>query len=138
MLWLILLFWLKNCLWVTRSPEGYQGGIWAPCLVVAPGARAQGIPRGPGPRDPQGPGPKGSPGARAQGIPRGPSPRDPQGPGPKGSPGARVQGVIYSFRGENKVVVQSQKFAILAEFLLNLSPVRRWCNEIIYPRGFSY
>ena len=30
MLWLILLFLLKNCLWVTRSPKGYQGGIWAP------------------------------------------------------------------------------------------------------------
>ena len=29
------------------------------------------------PRDPQGPGPKGSPGARAQGIPWGPGPRDP-------------------------------------------------------------
>ena len=21
---------IKNCLWVTRSPKGYQGGIWAP------------------------------------------------------------------------------------------------------------
>ena len=30
MLRLILLFLLKNCLWVTRSPKGYQGGIWAP------------------------------------------------------------------------------------------------------------
>ena len=30
MLQLILLFLLKNCLWVTRSPKGYQGGIWAP------------------------------------------------------------------------------------------------------------
>ena len=29
MLQLILLFLLKNCLWVTRSPKGYQGGIWA-------------------------------------------------------------------------------------------------------------
>ena len=27
---LILLFLLKHCLWVTRSPKGYQGGIWAP------------------------------------------------------------------------------------------------------------
>ena len=34
MLRLILLFLLKNCLWVTRSPKGYQGGIWAPWLVV--------------------------------------------------------------------------------------------------------
>ena len=33
MLRLILLFLLKNRLWVTRSPKGYQGGIWAPiCL----------------------------------------------------------------------------------------------------------
>ena len=30
MLQLILLFLFKNCLWVTRSPKGYQGGIWAP------------------------------------------------------------------------------------------------------------
>ena len=30
MLRLILLFLLKNCLWVTRSPKGYQGWIWAP------------------------------------------------------------------------------------------------------------
>ena len=29
MLRLILLFLLKNDLWVTRSPKGYQGGIWA-------------------------------------------------------------------------------------------------------------
>ena len=34
--------------------------------------------------------------------------------------------------------VQILKIAILPEFLLNLSPVRRWCNEIRYPRGFSY
>ena len=34
MLRLILLFLLKDCLWVTRSPKGYQGGIWAPWLVV--------------------------------------------------------------------------------------------------------
>ena len=34
MLRLILLFLIKNCLWVTRSPKGYQGGIWAPWLVV--------------------------------------------------------------------------------------------------------
>merc|ERR1712078_794809 len=31
---LILLFLIKNCLWVTRSPKGYQGGIWAAWLVV--------------------------------------------------------------------------------------------------------
>ena len=60
----------------------------------------------------------------------------PLGPGPKGSPGARVQGGICSFGGENKVVVQSQKFAILVEFSLNLSPVMCPCNEIRYPRGF--
>ena len=29
MLRLILLFLVKNCLWVTRSPKGYQDGIWA-------------------------------------------------------------------------------------------------------------
>ena len=29
MLRLILLFLLKSCLWVTSSPKGYQGGIWA-------------------------------------------------------------------------------------------------------------
>ena len=29
MLRLILLFLLKNYLWVTRSPKGYQGRIWA-------------------------------------------------------------------------------------------------------------
>ena len=46
------------------------------------------------------------------------------------------QYVFFCF--EKKVVVQSQKFAILAEFSLNLSPVRRRCNEIRYPRGFSY
>ena len=63
-------------------------------------------------------------------------PRVPLGPGPKGSPGARVQGGICSFGGENKVVVQSQKFAILVEFSLNLSPVMCPCNEIRYPRGF--
>ena len=34
MLQLILLFFIKRCLWVTRSPQGYQGGIWAPWLVV--------------------------------------------------------------------------------------------------------
>ena len=34
MLRLILLFLLKKCLWVTRTPKGYQGGIWAPWLVV--------------------------------------------------------------------------------------------------------
>ena len=26
----ILLFLLKNCFWVTRSPKDYHGGIWAP------------------------------------------------------------------------------------------------------------
>ena len=30
MLRLILLFLFRYCLWVTRSPKGYQGGIWAP------------------------------------------------------------------------------------------------------------
>mgnify|MGYP003324025574 CR=1 FL=1 len=32
MFWLIFLFLLKHCLWVTvtRSPKGYQGRIWAP------------------------------------------------------------------------------------------------------------
>ena len=30
MLQLILQFLLNNCLWVTRSPKGYQRGIWAP------------------------------------------------------------------------------------------------------------
>ena len=34
MLRLILLFLLKKWLWVTRSLKGYQGGIWAPWLVV--------------------------------------------------------------------------------------------------------
>ena len=34
MLHQFLLFLLKNCLWVTRSPKGYQGGIWVPWLVV--------------------------------------------------------------------------------------------------------
>ena len=43
---------------------------------------------------------------------------------------------VFYFLFENKVVVQSQKFPILADFLLNLSPVRRRCNEIRYPRGF--
>ena len=32
--------------------------------------------------------------------------------------------------------VQNPKIAISAEFLLNLAPVRRRCNEIRYPRGF--
>ena len=75
-----------------KDPRDPQG----PGPKGSPGARAQGIPRGPGPRvplgpgprDPQGPGPKGSPGTRAQGIPWGPGPRDPLGPGPKGSLGA--------------------------------------------------
>ena len=32
--------------------------------------------------------------------------------------------------------VQNPKIVISAEFLLNLAPVRRRCNEIGYPRGF--
>ena len=43
---------------------------------------------------------------------------------------------VFYFLFENKVVVQSQKFQILAEVLLNLSAVRCRCNEIRYPRGF--
>ena len=41
MLRLMLLFLLKNCLWVTRSPKGYQGGIWAP-ICSGMGADFQG------------------------------------------------------------------------------------------------
>ena len=46
--------------------------------------------------------------------------------------------MIYmcTFLYEDKVAVQSQKFAILAEFGINLAPERRRCNEIGYPRGF--
>ena len=43
---------------------------------------------------------------------------------------------VFYFLFENKVVVQSQKFPMLADCLLNLPPVRRRCNEIRYPRGF--
>ena len=39
------------------------------------------------------------------------------------------------FLGEK---VQNPKIAISADFLLNLAPVRRRCNEIRYPHGFSY
>ena len=34
MLRLFLLFLIKNRLWVTRSPKGYHGGIWAPWSMV--------------------------------------------------------------------------------------------------------
>ena len=40
---------------------------------------------------------------------------------------------VYIFFCEK---VQNPKIAISAEFLLNLAPVRRRCNEIGYPRGF--
>ena len=46
---------------------------------------------------------------------------------------------IYSFIIINvffREKVQNPKIAISAEFLLNLAPVRRRCNEIRYPRGF--
>ena len=45
---------------------------------------------------------------------------------------------MRTFLYEDKVAVQSQKFAIVAEFCINLAPVRCRCNEIGYPRGFSY
>ena len=43
---------------------------------------------------------------------------------------------VFYLLFEKELVVQSQKFPILGEFLFNLSPVRRRCNEIRYPRGF--
>ena len=39
---------------------------------------------------------------------------------------------------ENKVVVQNQKIVVVPDFCLNLAPERCRCNEIGYPRGFSY
>ena len=46
--------------------------------------------------------------------------------------------MIYmrTFLYEDKVAVQSQEFAILAEFGINPAPERCRCNEIGYPRGF--
>ena len=48
--------------------------------------------------------------------------------------------MIYmrTFLYEDKVAVQSQNFAILADFCINLAPERCRCNEIGYPLGFSY
>ena len=37
---------------------------------------------------------------------------------------------------EVKAAMQSRKFAIWAEFCINLAPERCRCNEIGYPRGF--
>ena len=71
-----------------------------------------------------------------------PGARVPLGPRPKGSPGAWAQGfylliyLIISILFFLVEKVQTAKIAISAEFLLNLAPVRRRCNENRYPRGF--